>query len=125
LVAFLAALTSATATIHVQDCENGVHDNDMLSAADRSRPFERRFQSIATVQCFFVSDEGYMGTGPMDMMPNDIVSVLLGSDKPIVLRADGDHYTVVGPCYLSGIMHGQVVKEADEGKRNYESFALR
>jgi hypothetical protein len=87
--------------------------------------FGERFALVATTFSFFVSDEGYMGVGPLETLPGDIVCVLLGSDVPLILRPQEGHYTLVGPCYICGIMYGQVVKEAQEGRRQFETFDLR
>lgn len=90
-----------------------------------SRELVHWLDRLARTSCFFLSDEGYMGTAPLDAGLGDIVCVLLGSDTPMVLRRHGDHFTLVGPCYVCGLMYGQAVKEAREGKREFEVFDLR
>lgn len=53
-----------------------------------------------------------LGTGPSGMHVGDIVTVLFGSDVPIILREVGNkgQYKVIGECYVSGIMHGEALK---------------
>jgi hypothetical protein len=63
---------------------------------------------------FFVSDRGQLGCGPPSVAPGDIVSVLSGYDKPILLRPaySTDHsicYHHVGPLYVHGLMEGQAL----------------
>jgi hypothetical protein len=68
---------------------------------------------------FFTTQRGYMGFGPQDMRQDDLVAVLLGSKMPFILRQvplsegiyDKSYYTVVGYCYLHGIMNGEAIDE--------------
>jgi hypothetical protein len=76
---------------------------------------------------FFTTRQGYMGFGPPDMKQGDSVAVLLGSSMPFILRqipsppptivgrSEGNHirtyYSMVGYCYLHGIMQGEAVAE--------------
>jgi len=70
---------------------------------------------------FFLTEEGYMGTGPLSLAKGDQVYVLKGSNVPFILRpadkpddaewrsdVDGDlYFTMVGDCYCHGIMDGE------------------
>ena len=60
----------------------------------------------------FVIDGGWIEdvAGSCHATAGDKIYVLLGSPTPLILRsADGDH-RLMGPCYVSGIMHGEVVR---------------
>ncbi|RAK98188.1 HET domain-containing protein [Aspergillus ibericus CBS 121593] len=91
-------------------------------------PFQEHLRAIARSfwlpndnRAFFTTQKGYMGFGPPDMKPGDVVAVLLGSRMPFVLRqmpatccvGDGGqgrkYCSVVGYCYLHGVMNGQAV----------------
>lgn len=37
----------------------------------------------------------------------DYIAVLAGGRFPFVLRSTGDHYRLIGPCYVHGIMDGE------------------
>ena len=60
-----------------------------------------------------------MGMVPMESKPGDEVCILLGGSAPFVLRhADrshhidvNDYYTLVGDCYLHGIMNGELMHQ--------------
>lgn len=59
----------------------------------------------------FVTHLGWIGIGEKDLRPGDIVVILFGSDAPVVLRADGDNYKLIGHCYVHGIMKGEFLQE--------------
>ncbi|KAK1993787.1 hypothetical protein LX36DRAFT_585648 [Colletotrichum falcatum] len=54
---------------------------------------------------------GWIGFGPDTMRKGDVIAVLSGGDVPFVLRPIQDgHYTLIGECYVEGIMYGEMVK---------------
>ncbi|KAE8447897.1 hypothetical protein EG329_010126 [Mollisiaceae sp. DMI_Dod_QoI] len=63
---------------------------------------------------FFITDHGSFGLGPGSIEAGDEVWVVCGGKMPLVLRtremdwqAGNDaHYTLVGDCYVDGIMDG-------------------
>jgi hypothetical protein len=87
--------------------------------------FATDFWIVARSSTFFMTEEGYMGIGPIGARPGDIVCVLLGADVPMILRPQGSDFAVLSPCYMYGIMHGQLVDDMRQGKRELETFALR
>lgn len=40
---------------------------------------------------------------------DDVICILNGSDLPLVLRKKGQRYQLVGPCFVYGMMHGEMV----------------
>jgi hypothetical protein len=65
-----------------------------------ARSFADYFDLLARTSSFFVSKEGHTGTSTEGILPGDTMCVFLGSKLPIVLCPRGDHYTVLGPCYV-------------------------
>ena len=63
----------------------------------------------------FTTEQGYLGLGPRDMEVGDQVFILSGSNVPFVLRESETAqvnpllpaYSLVGDCYVHGIMYGQ------------------
>jgi hypothetical protein len=52
-----------------------------------------------------------IGTGPSGLRTGDVVCVLYGDDVPFILRPEtGGHYTLIGECYVNGIMHGEALE---------------
>ncbi|KAF4837539.1 Heterokaryon incompatibility protein 6, OR allele [Colletotrichum siamense] len=66
---------------------------------------------------FTTRRQGYVGMGPADARPGDVVVILLGSRIPYVLRPSGDGtttrqentYRFVGEAYCDGVMYGEVL----------------
>lgn len=61
---------------------------------------------------FFMTSGGFMGIGPESMKKGDVVVVIFGLSLPFLLRqsqADANKFLVVGPCYVHGIMDGELV----------------
>ena len=61
-----------------------------------------------------VCEKGYLGLGPKHSMPGDLVYVVKGSQVPYILRpvkdtGQSDAFTLLGECYIHGIMHGEGV----------------
>ena len=65
---------------------------------------------------FFVTDSGAIGMGPGTMQPGDLVVILFGASSPFVLRPTDNNgqYSLVGECYLDGIMEGQRIEQLQE-----------
>ena len=80
-------------------------------------------RSAYTMRRYFKTDTKYMGLTAYGAMPGDEVFVLLGSSTPFALRPLGEAaveglgdrpcYTVIGECYVHGIMDGELVKKPD------------
>ena len=56
------------------------------------------------------TENGRMGLGPAATRAGDAVAILPGCDTPLILRESGDGWTVVGECYIHGVMYGEVVE---------------
>ena len=57
---------------------------------------------------FITTEEGYIGLAPKATKPGDLVCVLLGCPKPLVLRPTPDlQYQVIGECYVHGLGDAQ------------------
>lgn len=65
---------------------------------------------------FLVTDNGYMGIGPVGVRPGDEVWSLIGGHVPFVLcpsnhdndTARGKYYKLVGESYVHGRMDGEL-----------------
>jgi hypothetical protein len=53
-------------------------------------------ESTIGMRAAFVSETGHVGLVPQFAQVGDVVCVLFGSEVPVVLRKDGDHYRFVG-----------------------------
>ncbi|KAH9204770.1 hypothetical protein DL95DRAFT_471201 [Leptodontidium sp. 2 PMI_412] len=63
-------------------------------------------------------------------MPNvirsgDVVCVLAGQDRPVILRKKDSHYVLIGACTVSGLMDGEAVQPLSAGLAEGETFEIR
>ena len=74
---------------------------------------------------FFITDRGYMGIGPIEIKRGDHLAVISGCNLPMVLRKCSiGKYQLMGPCYVFGLMNGEVVRLTQEGNIHWESIIL-
>lgn len=78
----------------------------------------------------FVASDGsttYVGIGPPSSELGDVLCVLHGVRTPVLLRKakEEDHVTLVGACYVRGIMEGQLLEpDADDHGRSTQIFII-
>lgn len=61
-------------------------------------------------RCFTTHNQGYISIGPRSLQRGDGVFVLRGGRVPFILRKIAENeYTIVGECYVHGIMHGEAL----------------
>ncbi len=80
-----------------------------MRASDFSLPFLRSLEKSMGNRTFFTTSEGRMGLGPYHACAGDVVAVLFGCAFCIVLRPCGRQYKLVGPAYVHGVMHGELI----------------
>lgn len=70
---------------------------------------------------FFVTQDGHLGLGPVEMLRSDRIVVLFGCDMPVVLRwttKEGSGYwRLIGQCYVVGAMHGELADRRRQRQR--------
>ena len=72
------------------------------------------FNTVVRNQVMFVTQDGFLGMGPDNMAEADEVWVFEGGSHPLVIRpidSDATMYQLVGECYVSGIMYGEIFSE--------------
>ena len=68
-------------------------------------------ESVMAGRRFFTTANGYMGIGPFQLEPGDMICILGGARAPCVLRprrGDEEKFQFMGPCYVHGIMNGEL-----------------
>jgi hypothetical protein len=60
----------------------------------------------------FLSTGGYVGIGPREMLPGDLLCVIFGGSYPFVLRQKeiAGLYSLVGEAYCDGMMYGEALE---------------
>lgn len=77
---------------------------------DRLKSYFRHVYTLLRHRRVYKTSDGYIGLGPADTQPDDVLCVFLGCSIPIILRPNGDQtYLVVGACYALGLMDGEVI----------------
>lgn len=61
-------------------------------------------------RCLYITENGYLGLGPIEARVGDGVYDLLGGDVPFVLREteNSEEFTLLGDSYVHGIMDGEL-----------------
>jgi hypothetical protein len=67
---------------------------------------------------------GLMGLVPEHVRPGDQIYLLLGGQVLYVLRPVGDHFRVLGECYIHGHMDGDILKEVSLGLRQFRTVEV-
>ena len=95
-----------------------------VAAGTPDPPASRDVFRIWRIKRLLVTNEGYVGLGPIAMRPGDGFFVLYGSAVPVVLRAKYGNHQIVGCCYLHEFMDGEVIREVEEGRRKSINIAI-
>ncbi|RYO95986.1 hypothetical protein DL765_011724 [Monosporascus sp. GIB2] len=64
------------------------------------------------------------GLAPRETDEGDFVCILDGCSVPVMLRDNRDHWTLVGECFVYGIMDGEAI-DARNGTAKVQEFLLR
>ncbi|KAF5694003.1 heterokaryon incompatibility 6 OR allele, partial [Fusarium mundagurra] len=64
----------------------------------------------------FYTTSGHIGLGPGNMAHDDVICILGGAVMPIVVRPLGDHFGIIGDCYVNGVMDGEAVIAMTQGR---------
>ena len=71
----------------------------------------------------FVTQLGFLGLGPDEVEPGDVVCILSGGDLPYVVRSLGQgEFNFLEPSYVHGIMNGEAYHGVDRTQQ--ETFVL-
>ncbi|KAN0102765.1 HET domain containing protein [Hyaloscypha variabilis] len=77
--------------------------------------FQEQVIRACNGRSFFVTQKGRMGLGPIEMTDGDVVAILLGGSVPFILREQGTQFTLVGECYVHGVMKGEMLEDPSVG----------
>ncbi|KAJ4196912.1 hypothetical protein NW759_016399 [Fusarium solani] len=73
-------------------------------------------ETVCLGRCLFYTTSGHIGLGPGDTALDDVVCIVGGAVMPIVVRPLGDHFGIVGDCYVNGVMDGEAVADMAQGR---------
>ncbi len=73
--------------------------------------FHDAFVRACTDKRFFITQDGRMGIGPEFMKENDDIVILFGAKVPFLVRRLGSRYSLIGECYVAGMMNGEPIEQ--------------
>lgn len=92
---------------------------------DFGKYHKARRAEVCSNRKFFVTDTGYMGVAVAKAEVGDIVTVVLGTKVPLLMRKQSDgKYLLIGESYVQGLMSGEAVGMMNEGKIASQVFHL-
>ncbi|KAK3299463.1 heterokaryon incompatibility protein-domain-containing protein [Chaetomium fimeti] len=121
----LATLTEAQVTYMLSRIYPFPHHPDPKTATqaqvdEYSEILLRQASARCRGRTLFATKGGRLGLGPENLQTGDVVTILLGTPVPIVLRPAANCFTYVGDTYVHGIMDGQCM----EGDPVVEDFDI-
>ena len=84
--------------------------HDLVRKGDAGK-WSRAANGASSGRKFARTSKGYYVLGPKVMEHGDLICVLFGGKTPFCLRPWGQHYLLVGECYLHGFISGEAVDE--------------
>jgi hypothetical protein len=109
--------------------------DDPQRTKDRTYSFRTAWLYASKGRVMFHTDTGYVGRGPKTLSEGDEVCILQGGRVPYILRrvpskaGEGesqtrDEWNLVGECYVSGAMYGELVEGEGIGEVQWEARTL-
>ena len=97
---------------------------DTRSLYLKALDFDQAFASYAGGRKFGITQGLRMGIFPNTTQPGDIIFAPMGANIPFVLRkAENRRHTLVGECYVHGVMYGAVA-EVPDWEENVEDITI-
>jgi hypothetical protein len=85
-------------------------DNLLESRFDHLRLQLSAMAGILAGRRAYITSKGYLGLGPGDLQPGDIIVAFLGAEVPTSIRPrDSGMHQMVGETYVHGLMDGEVM----------------
>ncbi|KAJ4153114.1 hypothetical protein LMH87_009619 [Akanthomyces muscarius] len=81
-----------------------------------------RLVRMARNRTLFATEDGRIGLGPYLMQRGDVVTALVGSRVPAILRPEDSVYRYLGEAYVEGIMYGEL--GLDESEHQDQAFDI-
>jgi Heterokaryon incompatibility protein (HET) len=105
--------------------ENTLEYSNLSAIAGNINPdkFLQIAETLTVNRTLFVTMQGHLGLGPVEMKAGDKIYVFGGASMPFVLRKvasediSNNLYKLIGECYIDGIMDGETV-DAMKEKQN-------
>jgi hypothetical protein len=71
----------------------------------------------------FITHQGYIGIGRLNAVQvGNSISVVEGCRVPLIIQSEASHYTIIGDCYVDGIMQREVIEIVGKGTLKMEGI---
>jgi hypothetical protein len=77
--------------------------------AQHTQAYDFASRSACRGRRLIITSRGFLAMCPRATQKDDLICVLRGGKAPFVLRKEGKHYTLIGECYVDGIMYGEIL----------------
>lgn len=92
--------------LYIQMPAYGANFPNPIHIDQHTRAYDFAARSACRGRRLVVTSRGFVGLCPRNTQEGDRICVLRGAKAPFVLRKNQDHFTMVGECYVDGIMYG-------------------
>ena len=75
-----------------------------------------RLPKLMWDKALFSTDDGHLGSAADTIEDGDTLFVPHGCRFPIIIREVDDHHIFIGPCIVQGLMEGEAVEAAENGR---------
>lgn len=72
----------------------------------------------------FHTANGFLGLAPRKLLPGDLICAIRECSFPLLLRKEQSHYVHVGPCFVLGLMNGEVERLIKDGSTSIQQFVV-
>jgi hypothetical protein len=74
---------------------------------------------------FFVTEQGFVGLGPVLLEKGDDICVLPGLSVPFVMCEGDTFYEMIGPCFVIGLMDGEAMALLASNVLDFRDIAIK
>jgi hypothetical protein len=112
-----------------QEMQTQKTDNEIAERLGRvAKRFEKAVNLASLMRlsgrCIFITTDRRVGLGPANLQRGDTITIMFGSGLPLVLRQSSKNYRFVGPAYVHGAMHGEIVDGREADSMQVQEFTL-
>lgn len=115
-----SALETLSSILGLKEAQFGDMNHTVADAA--AGPFLERVSRSTEGQLLALRRKGYLAMGLETIKLGNIIAIFSGAIVPFVLRPIDDHFMVIGPCYVHGIMDGEAF--TPDNQKNVRDFEL-
>lgn len=99
----------------------------LLRATPLQRDATVRAMRVLAWRRLVTTSGGYLGLVPAGAIAGDVVAMIIGCNVPLLLRPvkwETARFSVIGECYVHGVMYGEVVEFLEQGKCKMDSISI-